>query len=345
MAYGQINTSSGRSLTLTPDLGWVNGQGQQMVPNSGGMSLADLGNGGVSLDYSSPIEIGGVGKGYRIKGDPFTAVLDDGRRVQIGVDSEASRKATLGNLEVEKARLNNQLTLAQLAAAGRKEAPTFQHVETSDGMMIFNPRTGEFGPAQSANGLPIQGKQQPLTEFQGKSTGFGMRAQNSSNIIDSVGEGGNVKPSLFKQGVEGIPLIGGGLATLVNSLPESLGGPSARQQQVEQAQRDFTNSVLRQESGAAISAGEFDNARKQYFPQPGDSPEVIAQKRANRQMAIDGFKISAGPGAKNFSAPKPPSGAVAQALGEAKAAIAAGAPRDAVLKRLQQLGVTDTGGL
>jgi len=38
--------------------------------------------------------------------------------------------------------------------------------------------------------------------------------------------------------------------------------------------------VLRKESGAAIAASEFDNAEKQYFPQPGDSDQVISQKRA-----------------------------------------------------------------
>ena len=48
-------------------------------------------------------------------------------------------------------------------------------------------------------------------------------------------------------------------------------------QKLEQAQRDFANAILRKESGAAISQSEFANTRQQYFPQPGDSEEVIAQ--------------------------------------------------------------------
>jgi hypothetical protein len=36
----------------------------------------------------------------------------------------------------------------------------------------------------------------------------------------------------------------------------------------EQAKRNFINSTLRQESGAAIADSEFENADKQYFPQP-----------------------------------------------------------------------------
>jgi hypothetical protein len=54
----------------------------------------------------------------------------------------------------------------------------------------------------------------------------------------------------------------------------------------EQAQRNFINAVLRQESWAVIADSEFDNARKQYFPLPWDSPEVLDQKRTNREMAI-----------------------------------------------------------
>ena len=70
---------------------------------------------------------------------------------------------------------------------------------------------------------------------------------------------------------------------------------SAAQQRVDQAQRNFVNATLRQESGAAISQGEWDNTKKQYFPQPGDSAAVLAQKAANRKRVIDGFRTTAGP--------------------------------------------------
>lgn len=66
-------------------------------------------------------------------------------------------------------------------------------------------------------------------------------------------------------------------------------------QQFMQAQRNFINAVLRRESGAVISDQEFDNARQQYFPQPGDSAEVIQQKSQNRLTAIQGIMGAAGP--------------------------------------------------
>ena len=45
------------------------------------------------LDYSQPIDIVGQGKGYAIKGQPLSAMIN-GRRVDYGVDGDASRKAT-----------------------------------------------------------------------------------------------------------------------------------------------------------------------------------------------------------------------------------------------------------
>lgn len=65
-------------------------------------------------------------------------------------------------------------------------------------------------------------------------------------------------------------------------------------QKFDQAQRDFINATLRRESGAVISPSEFDNANKQYFPMPGDTKEVIEQKRANRREAIRGIGAGAG---------------------------------------------------
>lgn len=59
---------------------------------------------------------------------------------------------------------------------------------------------------------------------------------------------------------------------------------------MDQAQRNFINAVLRRESGSAISAQEFESGNKQYFPQPGDTPDVLAQKQRNREVALAGLK-------------------------------------------------------
>lgn len=210
------------------------------------------------------------------------------QRQQQATDALAQATASGDQAAIARAR-------QAAASAGLKVEP-LQHVETDRGLMTFDPRTGQMTPATGTDGAPVGGGK-ALTEFQGKSAAYGMRANDASQIIDTVGQNGKVQPSLLKRGAETVPLIGEGLGMVANKLQ------TPEQQQVEQAQRGFINSVLRQESGAAISASEFDNARKQYFPQPNDTPEVIEQKRLNREKAIDGFRVSAGPGAKHIGAP------------------------------------------
>lgn len=131
-------------------------------------------------------------------------------------------------------------------------------------------------------------------------------------------------------------------------------------QKFDQARRDFINATLRRESGAVINDAEFDNANKQYFPMPGDTPEVIQQKRRNRIEAIKGIGAAGGPGYRPSTTidasgnlvpnqpaqakPKLPAGYTPdRALAEAKTAIAAGKDRNAVVQRLQQLGIDASG--
>ncbi len=117
-----------------------------------------------------------------------------------------------------------------------------------------------------------------LTEQQSKDALFGARMQESHKILtDLEGEG------VSKTWVSRLPMIGDRYSQV---MPSVLGGANSKQQQYAQAQRDFINAVLRKESGAVIADSEFENAQKQYFPQIGDSDEVIAQKAKNRELAM-----------------------------------------------------------
>lgn len=167
--------------------------------------------------------------------------------------------------------------------------------------VLVDTRTGTATAVTGPDGKPLT-RDKAMTEFQGKSAGFADRAQEADAILNQLHAKGPTgfglvasdRPGTIKGAVESVPFIGEGLGGFVNTLPSAIGGPNANQQRAEQAQRNFVNAVLRQESGAAIGASEFENARKQYFPQPGDTPEVIAQKAANRRTAIAGLARSAG---------------------------------------------------
>lgn len=126
-----------------------------------------------------------------------------------------------------------------------------------------------------------EGGAQPIkmTEGQSNAAGFYSRMAASGPTIDKFEtQGTNFGQALLS----GVPFDMANWA----KTPEF--------QQYEQAKRDFINAQLRKESGAVIGKDEFANAERQYFPVIGDSPEVIAQKRRNRWIAIEAMKLSAG---------------------------------------------------
>lgn len=162
----------------------------------------------------------------------------------------------------------------------------------------YNAQTGQYervGGVKAPNGMSIQtnpdgtvsiqqgaaGKPPKLTEAEGKNSGFLVRANASQETLNSLEDQG---ASLWNNTAGKVPVVGNFLR-------------SQDAQKYDQAKRDFINAQLRRESGAVISPDEFGNAEQQYFPQPGDGPEVIAQKRVNRQNAIRGLEIGSGAGA------------------------------------------------
>lgn len=155
------------------------------------------------------------------------------------------------------------------AANARSQAPAGYRY-TADGSLTHIPG----GPADPT----VRGSRAPLNDTQAKALQFGTRMQEAGKNLDQLAAEGVDQPSLLRR------MAGDGAMGSLANLTQS-----PAQQQVEQSQRDFINAVLRRESGAAIADTEFNNARKQYFPQVGDSPEVIAQKRQNREIATAGI--------------------------------------------------------
>lgn len=177
---------------------------------------------------------------------------------------------------------------------------------------FVNPRTREVLPAMR-DGKPAQLGGIKLNETQAKANLFGTRMQEANRILTEMETAGVNNSGLIKNAVQGAvgltPFLGDKLSdaagSVMTALPGVLGGPSDEQQQVEQAQRDFTNAVLRRESGAAIAPSEFANAQRQYFPQPGEGKAVIEQKRRARELAIKGLQVEV-PGGTFITPPESP---------------------------------------
>jgi len=149
--------------------------------------------------------------------------------------------------------------------------------------VIVDVRGGTARPVLGPDGQPMGAKDKDLTDAQAKANLFGSRMMEADKVIASMA--GKYSPAAVNSKVAAgeIPVIGGVAGLVGNKML------SESSQQVEQAQRDFINAVLRRESGAAIAPSEFANAAKQYFPQPGDKPATLAQKARNRKLAVDGL--------------------------------------------------------
>lgn len=122
---------------------------------------------------------------------------------------------------------------------------------------------GQEGTGQSFGDYSV--KPSEPKQYQFTSANFASRISQANDIFDSIG-------SKFT-GIKSI--IGAKLPNILKS---------SDRQAFEQAERNYINSVLRRESGAVISDAEFDNARKQYIPQPGDTEKTLKQKSANRNL-------------------------------------------------------------
>lgn len=171
---------------------------------------------------------------------------------------------------------------------------TNQQVSITPNMSAFRAPTGS-DDLEVAAGSPspqtpggvsvskVEGVDPKLTKEQTDAATYAERLSDANGVI-----GG-----LETLGAEQIGTITGS-----DSFPNVF--KSDERQQLEQAQRNFVNAVLRRESGAVISSEEFENASKQYFPVPGDSAAVIAQKRQNRLRALEGMQRAAGPAQLNL---------------------------------------------
>jgi len=119
----------------------------------------------------------------------------------------------------------------------------------------------------------------PKTEGQANATGFWDRVSIANKNLEGLED-------------QGTSFAGNVLA----ALPLGTGNwlQTSEFQLYSQSQEDWINAVLRDESGAAIGPAEFESAKTQYFPQVGDKPAVIAQKRANRKTKELGLWTKSG---------------------------------------------------
>lgn len=218
-----------------------------------------------------------------------------------GIDAQAMNiYTTLTLREKSGQQLTPQESMMRDLAARHLMQPRV--VGTAEGgMSVINapplPTPGGAPPAgapagaaqpQGATGIPGGPTITPLTQKQPsegerKDAGFAARMRQSGALLEEIGPNG--QPTFGTATVGQIPGVGG--------VTERLAQTSA-QQKYRQAQEDWVRAKLRKESGAVIGPKEMEDEIKTYFPQPGDGPDVVAQKTKQRELATSAMEYAAG---------------------------------------------------
>ncbi len=128
-----------------------------------------------------------------------------------------------------------------------------------------------------------------LTESQGAATAYGLRAVDMDKTLVQMEEGG------FDPNTKGFAKD---MVTSGNVMTNWMA--SSKGQKYVNAGKNFIAAILRKESGASISASEWDSGRELYIPMPGDGKDKLEQKRQNRKLAIEGMRVQAGQGASKI---------------------------------------------
>ena len=266
MNTGGENAPQGTPMTLGA-LGAAPGTSQpQQAPQFNLAMLADL----ATNKYGAPIAAAILQK--QLGRDPMQAQLMMAQLEGAKLANEAKRREIAG----EGSRMSYQdlgNDIAVLNAKGeivrtipKSRAP----VALGEGQRLIDPNSGK---------VLAGGDTTPkITEGQGKDLGFYTRGRGANETFSKFED---VLANSTEAARANIPLVGNFAA-------------SSKYQTAQQAGREVLAAILRKDTGAAITQQEMDVYGKMYLPQPGDSKDVILQKREARSRALEAIRLGLG---------------------------------------------------
>ncbi len=225
-------------------------------------------------------------------GDRVVAVdkssLRGGEALQVGMTPAERERISIEreNLGIARQRLN--LSQAEFNRGA------YDRVESDQGI-VYVPKTPGFPviPVTDVSGAPVKGAGSKPTEGEANAAGFAQRMERVNSILSGLPA--SAGPDFVTATAGAVPFVGGLAQRSVQS---------AQQQQYKQAADDWIRAKLRKESGAAIGVEEMEQEYRTYFPQIGDSQEVIKQKTQAREVATAAMKRAAGRAYEAYTPPQ-----------------------------------------
>lgn len=157
----------------------------------------------------------------------------------------------------------------------------------------YGAQAGQFGP---------DGKFYPLNPPQGTSLQVGPDGQvtlNQGPGVKPLTEGQSKDTVYSTRATAAMPLLNkheGALLslgeTMASGIPLNLGNYAQTEefQLARDAGKDFLASILRKDTGAAVTKSEEDLYGRIFLPQPGDKPATVDAKRQRRTLAVEAIK-------------------------------------------------------
>jgi len=125
----------------------------------------------------------------------------------------------------------------------------------------------------------------PFTGEQKKQAGFAVRMENAVAQLEDLENSGFNPVNVYDMLMSNLPIVPDAIERLLNT---------PKFKQYERAKIDFSTAQLRQETGAVINESEIDWIDRTYFPQFGDDPETLLNKRQARKDALAAMRGQAG---------------------------------------------------
>ncbi|CAB4215009.1 hypothetical protein UFOVP1469_49 [uncultured Caudovirales phage] len=202
--------------------------------------------------------------------------ITEPRTGQLGVyDEYAKQERDAGRVPKSIEKYETDQKRAGRTPAAQRERSVYD----ADRGGVVNLETGAFTPA-TQSGKPLSPKNKPLTESQAKAAVFESQMRGATDELALIP--GYNPESGFSQAETA---VAGGRGNMM---------VSENAQRAKQAQSQWAESFLRFKTGAASNPAEIALNIATFFPQFGDKPGNIAQKKRMRARAESDIAFASG---------------------------------------------------
>jgi hypothetical protein len=160
--------------------------------------------------------------------------------------------------------------------------------ESGAGGFVFQP-SAEYPTGRVVRPEGMPGKEEkPLTAEQAKATAFVNQMQGANQALSTL----KLKGFDGRTSGQQASIVAAGSEGWLGAVPRVAAGADA--QKYQQAELQWTEAALRFMTGANAPEPEIKRNAATYFPRPGDSDEVVAQKEQARANMEESIRMAAG---------------------------------------------------